>query len=207
MDFSFSSFRLLRNQQKARFYIMCNASSTIYLRDFDLYNFNYHLSIFTMADNFATLKRVKFYEFYKNSYWLSFVYNKQLQRSYLDITCKLTYKDGQTIENFATTYVKVIAATELVKQLSGAYQYAKNFQKHQGVNIYILLCLIFKILYLFQHKRSASDCVKLREQMREDLINASANAVTNLSRVFVNGCGLSRVGADLQRFINVKNEA
>ena len=103
--------------------------------------------------------------------------------------------------------MKVIAATELVKQLSGAYQYAKNFQKHQGVNIYILLCLIFKILYLFQHKRSASDCVKLREQMREDLINASANAVTNLSRVFVNGCGLSRVGADLQRFINVKNEA
>ena len=92
-----------------------------------------------MADNFASVQSIKSYEFGRNSYWLGLVYNKQRKRYYLDITRKFTYsKDGQTTEGFATTYLNLTAAAELVKQLPGAYQYAKNLQENQGVKIYRL---------------------------------------------------------------------
>ena len=84
-----------------------------------------------MAEKFVTVQNVKFYKFGKNSYWLGVDYNKQWERYYLNITRKFTYtKDGQTKEGFAGTYLNLTAAADLVKQLSGAYQFAKNLQEN-----------------------------------------------------------------------------
>ena len=56
-----------------------------------------------MADNNSIVQIVKFYEFGKNSLWLSMVYNKQWNRFSLYITRKFTYtKDGETKEGSAT---------------------------------------------------------------------------------------------------------
>ena len=49
-----------------------------------------------MADNNFIVQSVKFYEFGKNTLWLSIVRNKQCNRYSLDITRKFTYtKDGE----------------------------------------------------------------------------------------------------------------
>ena len=73
------------------------------------------------------MQSIKIYEFGRNSYWLGVVYNKQWERYYLDITRKFTYNmDGQTNEGFATTYLNLTAAAELVKQLPGADQFEKR---------------------------------------------------------------------------------
>ena len=57
-----------------------------------------------MADNYFSVQSVKFYKFWKNSYRLGIVYNKQWNRYLLDITRKFNYtKNGETKEGFCTT--------------------------------------------------------------------------------------------------------
>ena len=90
-----------------------------------------------MADNNVVVQIVKFYEFGKNSLWLSIVHNKQWNRYSLDITRKFTYtKDGDTNDGASSTYLNLTAAKALVEQLPLAYQLAKNLQHNQGVEIY-----------------------------------------------------------------------
>ena len=82
-----------------------------------------------MADNNSVVQSVKFYEFSKNSLWLSIVHNKQWNRFSLDITRKFSYtKDGETKEGSFTIYLNVTATTALVDQLALSYQLAKNLQ-------------------------------------------------------------------------------
>ena len=96
------------------------------------------------------MQSVKFYEFGFNSYWIGVVFNKQWEKYYLDITRKYTYtKDNQTKEGSTSTYLNLAAAAALVDQLPGVYQFAKNLQDNQGVEIYRLSWLIFKTLYIF----------------------------------------------------------
>ena len=90
-----------------------------------------------MVDNFSTVNSIKLFEFGRNSYWFGVVYEKQWERYYLDITRKFNQnKNGQAIKSIATTYLNLTAAAELVKQLPGVYQFAKNFQENQSVEIY-----------------------------------------------------------------------
>ena len=111
-----------------------------------------------MAETFSTVQSVKFDEIGSNSYWIGIVFNKQWEKYYLDIRRKYTYtKDGQSKEGSTSTYFNLTAAAALVDQLSGVYQFAKNLQDNQGVAIYRLSCLIFKILYTFSHRQTASD--------------------------------------------------
>ena len=111
-----------------------------------------------MAENFSTVQSVKFYEFGSNSYWIGVVFNKQWEKYYLDITRKYTYtKDNQTKEGSTNTYLNLTAAAALVDQLPGVYQFAKNLQDNQGVEIYRLSWLIFKTLYTFSHRPTTSD--------------------------------------------------
>ena len=106
-----------------------------------------------MADNNSVVQSVKFYEFGKNSLWLSIVHKKQWNRYSLDITRKFTYtKDGDTKESASSTYLNLTAAKALVDQLPLGYKLAKNLQDNQGVEIYNLFCLISKICYTFPHK-------------------------------------------------------
>ena len=115
-----------------------------------------------MADNNSVVQSVKFYEFGKNSLWLSLVHNKQLNRYSLDITRKFTYtNDGKTKEGSCSTYLNLTATKALVEQLQLAYQLAKNFQDNQDVKIYNLFCLIFEICYTFSHRSGASDRKRL----------------------------------------------
>ena len=80
-----------------------------------------------MADNNCVVQSVMFYEFCKNSLWLSIVHNKQWNRYSLDITRKFTYNNiGETKEGFFNTYLNLTAATALVDQLPLAYQLAKK---------------------------------------------------------------------------------
>ena len=52
-----------------------------------------------MADNNSIVQSVKFYEFNKNSLWLSIVHIKLWNRFSLDITRQFSYiKDGETKE-------------------------------------------------------------------------------------------------------------
>ena len=63
-----------------------------------------------MADNNSVVQSVKFYEFGKNSLWLSIVHNKQWNRYSLDITGKFTNtKDGETKEGSCSTYLNLTA--------------------------------------------------------------------------------------------------
>ena len=99
-----------------------------------------------MADNNSVVQSVKFYEFGKNLLWLSIVHNTQWNRYSLDITRKFTYtKDGETKEGSSSTYLNSTAAKALVDQLPLAYKLAKNLQDNQGVEIFNIFCLIFKI--------------------------------------------------------------
>ena len=71
-----------------------------------------------MADNNSVVHRVKFYEFGKNSLWLSIVHNKQLNKYSLEISRKFSYiNDGKTKEGSSTIYLNLTAATSLVDQL------------------------------------------------------------------------------------------
>ena len=80
-----------------------------------------------MADNYSTVKSVKFYKFGKNSYLLGIVYNKQWNRYSLDYTRKFNYtKDGKIKEWFCTTFLNLTAAKVRVNQLPLAYQFAKT---------------------------------------------------------------------------------
>ena len=80
-----------------------------------------------MADNNSIVQSVKFYEFGKNSLWLSIVHNKQWNRYSLDITRKFTNtRDGETKEGSCNTYLNLTATKALVEQLPLAYQLAKN---------------------------------------------------------------------------------
>ena len=68
-----------------------------------------------MADNNSIVQSVKFYEFGKNSLWLSIVYDKQCNRYLLDITRKFTYtKDGETKQGSCSTYLNLSATKALV---------------------------------------------------------------------------------------------
>ena len=90
-----------------------------------------------MADINFIVHSVKFYEFGKNSLWLSIVHNKQWNRYSLDITRKFTYtKDGETKEGSCSTYLNLSATKGLVEQLPLAYQLAKSLQDNQGIEIY-----------------------------------------------------------------------
>ena len=89
-----------------------------------------------MADRYFIVQSVKFYEFGKNSYWLSIVYNKQWNRYSLDIKRKFNYtKDVETKEGSCTTFLNLTAEKALVDQLSLSYQFAKTLQDNQGVEI------------------------------------------------------------------------
>ena len=102
-----------------------------------------------MADNNSIVQSVKFYEFGKNSLYLSIVHNKQWNRYLLDITRKFTYtKDGETKEGSCSTYLNLSVTKALVEQLPLAYQLAKSLQDNQGVEIYNLFSLIFEMLYI-----------------------------------------------------------
>ena len=111
-----------------------------------------------MAERFSAVQSVKFYEFGSNSYFIGVVLNKQWEKYYLDIKRKYTYtNDGQSKEGSTSTYLNLTAAASLVDRLPGVYQFTKNLQDNQGVKIYNLSCLIFKVLYTFVHKQTASD--------------------------------------------------
>ena len=111
-----------------------------------------------MADNNFVVQSVKFFEFGKNSLWLSIVHNKQWNRYLLDITRNFTYtKDGETKEGSCSTYLNLTDAKALADQLPLAYQLANNLQDNQAVKIYNLFCLISKICYTFPHRSGASD--------------------------------------------------
>ena len=115
-----------------------------------------------MADNNFIVQSVKFYEFGKNSLWLSIVHNKQWNRYSLNLTRKFSYrKDGETKEGSCSTYLNLSATKALVEQLPLAYQLAKSLQDNQGVAIYNLFSLIFEICYTFPHRSGASDCKRL----------------------------------------------
>ena len=111
-----------------------------------------------MAKRFSAVQSVKFYNFGSNSYWIGVVFNKQWETYYLDNTRKYTYtKDGQSKEGSTSTYLNLTAAAALVDQLPGVYQFEKNLQDNQGVEIYKLSCFISKILYTFPHRQTAID--------------------------------------------------
>ena len=115
-----------------------------------------------MADNNSVVQSVKFYEFGKNSLWLSIVHNKQWNRYSLDITRKFTYtKDGETKEGASSTYLNLTAAEALVEQFGLVNKLAKNLQGDQDVEIYNIFCLIPKICYRFPHRSAASDRERL----------------------------------------------
>ena len=115
-----------------------------------------------MADNNSIVQSVKFYEFGKNSLWLSIVHNKQWNRYSLDIMRKFTYtKDGETKEGSCSTYLNLSATKAVVEPLPLAYQLAKSLQDNQGVENYNLFSLIFKICYTFPHRSGASDRKRL----------------------------------------------
>ena len=99
-----------------------------------------------MADNISIVQNVKFYEFGKNSLWLSKVHNKKWNRYSLDITRKFTYtKNGETIEGSCSTYLDLTATKAMIEQLPLSYQLAKKLQDNQYVAIYNLFCLISEI--------------------------------------------------------------
>ena len=115
-----------------------------------------------MADNYSVVQSVKFYEFGKNSLWLSIVHNKQWNSFSFDITCKFSYtKDGDTKEGSSSIYLNLTDTKALVDQLSLAYQLAKNLQDNQGAEIYNKFCLISEICYTFPHRSGASDRKRL----------------------------------------------
>ena len=115
-----------------------------------------------MFDNNSIVQSVKFYEFGKNSLWLSIVHNKQWNKYSLDITRKLTYtKDGETKEGSCSIYLNLSTTKALVEQLPLAFQLAKSLQDNHGVKIYNLFNLIYEICYTFPHRSGASDCKRL----------------------------------------------
>ena len=115
-----------------------------------------------MADNHSVVQSVKFYEFGKNSLYLSIVHTKQWNRFSVHFTRKFTFtKDGETNEGSCNTYLNLIAAKALVDQLLLAYQFAKKLQDNKGLEIYNIFCLISKICYTFLHRSAASDRDKL----------------------------------------------
>ena len=80
-----------------------------------------------MAENNFVVQSVKFYEFNKNSLWVSLVHNKQWNRYSLDITRQFTnIKDGETKEGSCSTYLNFTAAQSLVDQILLAFKLAKN---------------------------------------------------------------------------------
>ena len=90
---------------------------TIYLSALNL-NFIYDIQIYKMAENNSIVQCVKFYEFGKNSLWLSIVHNKQWNRYLLDITRKCTYtNNGETNKGSCSTYLNLTATKALVEQL------------------------------------------------------------------------------------------
>ena len=73
------------------------------------------IQIFKITENNSILHSVKFYEFGKNSLWLSIVHNKNWNRHSLDITRKFLYtKDGETKEGSSSTYLNLTATKALV---------------------------------------------------------------------------------------------
>ena len=115
-----------------------------------------------MADNNSVVQSVKFYEFGKNSLWLSIVHNKQWNRFSLDITRRFSYiKNGETKLGSSSTYLNLTAAKALLDQLPLAYQLAKKLQHNQGVKIYNIFCIISKICNTFLHRSAASDRERL----------------------------------------------
>ena len=102
-----------------------------------------------MVDNNFVVQSVKCYEFGKNSFWLNIVHNKQWNKFSLDITRKFSYiNDGKTNVGSSSTYLNLTAAKALFDQLLFAYQLAKKLQDNQSVEIYIIFCLIFNMLYI-----------------------------------------------------------
>ena len=99
-----------------------------------------------MADTDSVVQREKFYEFGKNSLWLSIVHNKQWNRYSLEITRKFTYtKDGKTKEGACSTNLNLTAAKALVDQFPLAYKLTKTLQNNKGVNINNIFFLISEI--------------------------------------------------------------
>ena len=102
-----------------------------------------------MAENNSIVQSVKFYEFGKNSLWLSIVHNKQWNMYSLDITRKFTYTNNcERKEGSCSTYLNLTATKALVEQLLVAYQLAKKFQDNQGVKIYNILSNLQNMLYI-----------------------------------------------------------
>ena len=133
MAFSFVLFKLLRHPWWIRRYIKWHSVHTIYWTDFKL-NFINDFQIYKMADNNSVVQSLKFYEFGKNSLWLSIVHNKQWNRLSLDITRQFSYiKDGETKEGSSSTYLNLTAAKAFLNQLPLAYQLVKKLQHNQVV--------------------------------------------------------------------------
>ena len=71
-----------------------------------------------MADKNSVVQSVKFYEFGKNSLWLTIVHNKQWIRFLLDITRKFSYtNEGEIIKGSSTIYLTLTATKALVDRL------------------------------------------------------------------------------------------
>ena len=133
---------------------------TIYWTVFNL-NFIHDFKIYKMADNNFVVQSVKYYEFGKNSLWLSIVHNKQWNRFSLNITRQFSYiKDDKAKEGSSSIYLNFAAAKALVNQLPLAYQLAKKLQNN-GVEIYNIFCLISDICYTSLHRSTATDRVRL----------------------------------------------
>ena len=111
-----------------------------------------------MSNYNSVVQSIMCYEFNKNSFWLSVVHDKLWNRYSLDISRKFTYtKDGETKEGFCSTYLNLNVAKALVDQLQFAYQLAKKLKDNQGVEIYNIFHLIYKIYYTFLHRSTARD--------------------------------------------------
>ena len=130
-----------------------------------------------MADNNSVVQSVKFYEFGKNSLWLSIIHNKQRNRYSLDITRKFTYtNNGETKEGASSSYLNLTAAKALVDLLQLAYKLVKTLQDNQVVDIYNIFCLIFKICYTFPHRSAARTAKDSAYGMLWDIAVAGATA-------------------------------
>ena len=70
-----------------------------------------------------------FYKFGKNLLWLSIEHNKQWNRYSLDIMRKFSYtKDGETNNNFFSTYLNLTTEKAFVDLLQLAYQLAQKLK-------------------------------------------------------------------------------
>ena len=80
-----------------------------------------------------------------------------------------------------------------------------NLQETQGLEIYKLFFLIFKVLYPFLHRQTEVTAKDSADGVLGDIATAGATAAYNIANFLPDGCGLTRAGADLQGLENLGN--